>query len=81
MIRHTATAPGRRVGSLSLNPGDPGAAGTVGLPARHSQPVRSHRRQTLPRRRAAAPPRRRAAAPPRRRAAAPGPVAPAVPST
>ncbi|NUK03439.1 alpha/beta fold hydrolase [Streptomyces lunaelactis] len=32
VIRHKATAPGRRTASLFFNPGGPGGAGTVGLP-------------------------------------------------
>ncbi|MFG2558507.1 alpha/beta fold hydrolase [Streptomyces sp. NPDC048496] len=35
VIRHRATAPGRRVGSLFFNPGGPGGAGTVGLPLQY----------------------------------------------
>ncbi|MGW1495579.1 hypothetical protein [Streptomyces sp. NPDC002402] len=37
VIRHPATAPGRRVGSLFFNPGGPGGAGTVGLPAQYEK--------------------------------------------
>ncbi|WAX79396.1 alpha/beta hydrolase [Streptomyces sp. KMM 9044] len=32
VIRHRATAPGKRVGTLFFNPGGPGGPGTVGLP-------------------------------------------------
>ncbi|MEW2488524.1 alpha/beta hydrolase [Streptomyces sp. NPDC048411] len=35
VIRHRATAPGRRVGSLFFNPGGPGGPGTVGLPLQY----------------------------------------------
>ncbi|WP_344394901.1 alpha/beta hydrolase [Streptomyces vastus] len=37
VIRARATGPGRRIGSLFFNPGGPGGAGTVGLPAQYEK--------------------------------------------